>query len=144
MPDHHLSPNRDDPPTPAAPHVLVVEDNRDLAKLFCDLLELLGCTTDVAFTVVGALEAAKKKMPQLVFCDLGLPGEKNGFAFPRELRTLGNIGDVRLIAATGYGSPEDQARALKHGFESVLIKPFKLAQIKGIIDSVRQTQEYPC
>jgi CheY-like chemotaxis protein len=133
MPDRHLSQN------PDPPHVLVIEDNRDLAKLFCDLLEIVGCTTEIATTVNAALGLVKKKMPQLIFCDLGLPGEKSGFEFPQELRALGNIGNVRLIAVTGYSSPEDHTHAIKSGFECVLTKPFKFAEIQTIIDSVRRS-----
>lgn len=139
MSDRHLLQNPEDQQTLDAPHVLVIEDNRDLAKLFCDLLEIVGCTTEIATTVNAALDLVKKKTPQLIFCDLGLPGEKSGFEFPQELRALGNIGNVRLIAVTGYSSPEDHARVLECGFECMLTKPFKFAQIQSIVDSMRQT-----
>lgn len=143
MSDRHLLQNPEDQQTLNTLHILVIEDNRDLARLFCDLLEIVGCTTEIATTVNAALDLVKKKIPQLVFCDLGLPGEKSGFEFPQELRALGNIDNVRLIAITGYSSPEDHARALESGFECMLTKPFKFAQIQSIVDSMRQRQ-YPC
>jgi CheY-like chemotaxis protein len=124
--------------TASGPHVLVIEDNRDLAKLFCDLLEIVGCTTEVAATVSTALDHARNKPPQLVFCDLMLPGEKNGFEFPRELRALGGFDDVRLIAVTGYSSPEDHARALDAGFERVMTKPVKFAEVQNVVSSVQR------
>lgn len=124
--------------TAKGPHVLVVEDNRDLAKLFCDLLEIVGCTTEIAGTVSAGIEQAKGRMPQLVFCDLMLPGEKSGFEFPRELRTLTDAGNVRLIAVTGYSNPEDHARALEAGFEHVMTKPVKFAEVQNVVSSVHR------
>ncbi len=63
--------------------VLVIEDNQDLAKLFCDLLEVMGCMTYSAHSARSGLECARKEVPDLVFCDLRLPGEKSGFDVAR-------------------------------------------------------------
>ncbi|NEX64006.1 response regulator [Noviherbaspirillum galbum] len=119
------------------PHVLVVEDNRDLAKLFCDLLEIVGCSTDIATTVSAGLEQAKRRTPELVFCDLALPGDKSGFEFPTEFRKLGMPSQIRLIAVTGYSSPEDHARAMEAGFERVMTKPVKFAEMQTVVRSIR-------
>lgn len=124
--------------TASGPHVLVIEDNRDLAKLFCDLLEIVGCTTEIAGTVSAGLDHARNRTPQLVFCDLMLPGGKNGFEFPRELRGLGGFDGVRLIAVTGYSSPEDHARAIEAGFERVMTKPVKFAEVQNVVSSVQR------
>lgn len=116
----------------------MVEDNRDLAKLFCDLLEIVGCTTEIAGTVSAGIDHARNRAPQLVFCDLMLPGEKSGFEFPRELRALGGFDDVRLIAVTGYSSPEDHARAIEAGFERIMTKPVKFADVQNVVSSLQR------
>ena len=131
----------DIPDMPDGPHVLVVEDNRDLAKLFCDLLEIVGCTTEIAGTVSAALDLARNRLPHAVFCDLMLPGEKSGFEFPAELRSRPGFDDVRLIAVTGYGDPEEHARAIEAGFERVMTKPVKFADVQHIVSSMRKTAE---
>lgn len=132
------SPQQDTPAEETRrPHVLVIEDNRDLAKLFCDLLEIVGCTTDIATTVNAGIEQAKRRSPELVFCDLALPGDKSGFDFPEEFRKLGMSSAIRLIAVTGYSSPEDHARALHSGFERVMTKPVKFAEMQTVVRSIR-------
>jgi CheY-like chemotaxis protein len=137
MPETKSSPQDAPAQETRRPHVLVIEDNRDLAKLFCDLLEIVGCTTDIATTVSAGLEQARRRAPELVFCDLALPGDKTGFDFPEEFQKLGLSNAIRLIAVTGYSSPEDHARAMHAGFERVMTKPVKFAEMQTVVRSIR-------
>ena len=114
-------------------HVLVIEDNQDLAKLFCDLLEVMGCSTAVALNGRSGLESARTVAPDLVFCDLRLPGEKDGFAVARELRADPVLGSMPLIAVTGLSAAQESARALAVGFDKVFEKPIKFAQIQELL-----------
>jgi CheY-like chemotaxis protein len=113
--------------------VLVIEDNQDLAKLFCDLLEVMGCNTEVALNVRSGLESARKISPDLVFCDLRLPGERDGFDFARELRADEELAHIPLIAVTGYSGVDEQQRALEAGFDRVFAKPIKFAEIQEVL-----------
>ena len=113
--------------------VLVIEDNQDLARLFCDLLEVMGCQTEVAFNVRSGMQSTLKNSPDIIFCDLRLPGEKNGFDFARELRATPQFADLPLIAVTGYGDVEAQRRALDAGFNRVFAKPIKFAEIQDVL-----------
>lgn len=117
--------------------VLVVEDNRDLAKLFCDLLEVMGCVAEAVFNARSALENAKAKVPDLVFCDLRLPGGKNGFELAAELRADPALAHIPLIAVTGYADGDERERALEAGFQRVFEKPVKFAQLLEVLKSVR-------
>lgn len=119
--------------------VLVVEDNQDLAKLFCDLLEVMGCSTEMAFNARTGLESTRRMRPDLVFCDLRLPGEKDGFGLAAELRADPELTDIPLIAVTGYDDVEEHQRALQVGFERVFEKPVKFAQILEVLNSYRKT-----
>lgn len=113
--------------------VLVVEDNRDLAQLFRDLLDVLNCDTALAFNVNSALESAQNTPPDIIFCDIRLPGDKNGFDFAREFRADPRFAKVPLIAVTGNVDPDDYERALRCGFNQVLTKPFKFADIQKLL-----------
>jgi CheY-like chemotaxis protein len=115
--------------------ILVIEDNRDLAKLFCDLLEVMGCVTEVALNAKSGMERAKKRIPDIVFCDLGLPGEKNGFDFARDLRADPQLAHIPLIAVTGHSSEEDQQRALAAGFDRIFAKPIKFSEIQEVLNA---------
>ncbi len=64
--------------------VLVIEDNRDSADSLRLLLEICGCEVSVAYTGPDGLAAAKAARPDLVLCDIGLPG-LSGYEIAREL-----------------------------------------------------------
>jgi CheY-like chemotaxis protein len=106
------------PPATAPLKVLVVEDNEDAALSLQMLLELCGHRVQVAFNGLDALVVAQDFGPDVVLCDLGLPG-LNGFGVAWTLRSC----RARLIAITGYGSAGFQRTALASGFETVLVKP---------------------
>jgi CheY-like chemotaxis protein len=118
--------------------ILVIEDNQDLAKLFCDLLEVMGCSTEVAFNGRVGLENAMRTPPDLVFCDLRLPGEKDGFAVAAELRANPACAKIPLIAVTGLSGPEEYHRAMQAGFDHVFEKPIKFAQIQELLATYRK------
>ncbi|HEY1376292.1 MAG TPA: response regulator [Gemmataceae bacterium] len=127
-------------PPPAAAtarklRVLIVEDNRDSADSLKLALELGGCCdVEVAYTGPDAVEAAKRFKPQLVLCDLGLPGF-SGFEVARRIRAEAN-GSVVLVAVTGYGRDEDRERARAAGFDKHFTKPVSFADLEAVITAV--------
>ena len=118
--------------------VLVVEDNRDLAKLFCDLLEVMGCVTEAVFNARAALESARRKAPDLVFCDLRLPGGKSGFDLAADMRADPELAGIPLIAVSGYAEGPERNRALEAGFQQVFEKPVKFAQMMEVLNGFRK------
>lgn len=134
-------PTEDDQAPARRVRVIVVEDNEDLAKLFCDLLQVMGCSTEAAFNARTALECIRSNSPDLVFCDLRLPGEKSGFDVARELRGDPAFAHIPLIAVTGFDDPAEHQRARQAGFEQVFDKPVKFSQIQAVLDRyVRREQ----
>lgn len=123
--------------TPAPLHALIVEDNRDLARLFSDLLEVLGCKADVEWNAVAGLEKAASIGPDIIFCDISMPGEKNGFDVAREVRANAALAHTWLIAVTGYDNQETCDRAMAAGFDRVFPKPVKFAQMQAVLNDVR-------
>ena len=61
--------------------------------------------------------------PDVVLCDIGLPGAMDGYAVARALRALPEAADALLVALTGFGLEEDRRRALAAGFDTHLTKP---------------------
>jgi signal transduction histidine kinase/ActR/RegA family two-component response regulator len=114
------------PPPPIGPskrlRILVVEDNRDSAETLRMFLELFGYEVTVAHSGPDGVATAKKGRPDVVLCDIGLPG-MDGFAVANALRHDPTTASARLIAVTGYGQEEDRRRALAAGFDDHLVKP---------------------
>jgi signal transduction histidine kinase len=105
--------------------VLVVDDNHDAAELLADSLRALGHTARAAFDGPTAIEAAREFQPQVALLDLGLP-VMDGFEVAQRLKTLPGLGDLHLVAITGYGQDVDRQRAREAGFDEHLVKPVDL------------------
>ena len=102
--------------------VLVVDDNQDAAQTISIALRLEGFTVATAFDGNEALAEAARFQPQIVLLDIGMPG-MDGYAVARELRAREQTKSTIIIALTGYGQPEDKARAKAVGFTDHLTKP---------------------
>jgi PAS domain S-box-containing protein len=120
------------PPVLAAPpsapregarrRVLVIEDGDDARESMRDLLELSGHDVKVACDGPEGIDLAKAFRPEVVFCDLGLPGV-TGYDVARTIRADGALQKVRLIALSGYAQADDRRRSLEAGFDRHLAKP---------------------
>ena len=110
----------------------MIEDNVDGANSLKDLLEIDGHEVEVAYTGPEGVEAARRFRPEVVLCDLGLPG-MDGYAVARELRDDPATAQAQLIALTGYGKPEDQERSRDAGFEAHLVKPLEFESLNRLL-----------
>lgn len=120
-------------PGPAGPRILIIEDLRDTADTLRRLLEILGYEVAVAYTGPEGVQRALEWLPDVVLSDLGLPG-LDGFGVAAALRRNPVMARVRLIAITGYGSPEARKRSREAGFDEHLVKPVDLALLRSVLD----------
>ncbi|HYL06240.1 MAG TPA: ATP-binding protein [Thermoanaerobaculia bacterium] len=116
----------------AARRVLVVEDNIDTAETLRDLLELSGFEVEIACSGGDGVAAAREFHPDVVLCDLGLPG-MNGYEVASALRRDPATAPLRLIALTGYGGDEDRRRSREAGFDIHLTKPVDLGLLRRLL-----------
>ncbi len=113
--------------------VLVIEDNRDAAETLGDLLSLFGHEVELAHTGPEGVEAARRLRPDVVLCDIGLPG-MDGYAVARQLRQDPETAGLRLVALTGYGRDSDRRQAEEAGFDLHLVKPVGPAELKKLLE----------
>jgi two-component system CheB/CheR fusion protein len=113
--------------------VLIVEDNEDAADALRDLLELFGHQVDVAHSGPSGVRLAREVRPDVVLCDLGLPG-MDGYAVAAALRQDPMTHSARLIAVTGYGQEEDLRRSAEAGFDAHLTKPIEVDVLRGMLE----------
>jgi CheY-like chemotaxis protein len=113
--------------------VLLVEDNADAAEMLALLLALQGHEVVRASDGTEALEQARVASPDVVLCDIGLPGAMSGYDVARALRAAPESRHARLIALTGYGQEQDRRRALEAGFDVHVSKPLDPARIGELI-----------
>jgi PAS domain S-box-containing protein len=121
-------------PLRARRRVLVIDDNRDAADSLAELVSMLGHRADVAYDGFAGLARAAEAPPDVVLCDIGLPG-MDGYECARQLRALAPSRHLRLVAVSGYAQPEDVARAMEAGFDAHVAKPADPERIAGLLSA---------
>jgi CheY-like chemotaxis protein/two-component sensor histidine kinase len=116
--------------------ILVIEDHVDAAESMRTLLKLTGHQVEVAHTGVEGVETARRFLPRVVLCDIGLPGGMDGYAVARALRAEPALAAAFLIASTGYGQLEDQRRSREAGFDAHLTKPLDFAELQRLLGAL--------
>lgn len=116
----------------AGGRILVIEDNVDSAETMQMLLSISGFDARTAYDAKSALEIAREFQPQVVFCDIGLPG-KDGYEVARELRGLPETRSALLVALTGYGHDDDRRRASEAGFDAFQVKPVEPDALQALL-----------
>jgi CheY-like chemotaxis protein len=122
--------------------VLVIEDNVDAAETLKDVLELNDHQVALAFAGAAGVEKARLFRPDIVLCDIGLPG-MDGYAVARALREDPALRRVGLVALTGYAMSQDRERAKSAGFDRHLPKPPDLFALERIITELARTADTP-
>jgi signal transduction histidine kinase len=112
--------------------ILVVEDNLDSAELMAELLGLQGHQVHAVHDGPAALAAVTDFHPQVVLCDLGLPG-MDGLEVARHLRRLPHLAQTVLLAITGYGQEDAREQCHAAGFDLHLTKPVDPRELSGVL-----------
>jgi two-component system CheB/CheR fusion protein len=120
-------------PADSAPlRVLVVEDELAVAEMLVMLLELWGHTVRAVYDGPAALTAVQTFDPDVVLCDIGLPG-MSGYQLARRLCQRAEASRPILVAITGYGQEEDRRRAQQAGFAHHMTKPVDPAALEALL-----------
>jgi signal transduction histidine kinase/CheY-like chemotaxis protein len=116
---------------PSGRRILVVDDNADAAQLLAETLRAVGHVTRVAHDGPAALRIASEFRPDAALLDIGLP-VMDGYELARRLRE--QLGDVQLVAITGYGQAPDKERAIDAGFDEHLVKPVQFERLHAVLN----------
>ncbi|MDD5629068.1 MAG: response regulator [Elusimicrobia bacterium] len=109
--------------------VLVVEDEPDALRMLQQVLESRGVRVRTAADAESAWSSLQQETPDLILCDIALPGE-DGCSLLRRVRSRGGApGAVPAAALSALAREADRSRALEAGFQSYLTKPIEPPQI---------------
>jgi two-component system OmpR family response regulator len=122
------------------PHVLVVDDDREIRALLKKFLAKHGFNIETAGDGREATKALQDWRIDLIVLDIMLPGE-DGLQICRRVRATSNI---PIIMLTAVGDEMDRIVGIEMGADDYLVKPFSprelLARIKAVL---RRTQSLP-
>jgi PAS domain S-box-containing protein len=114
--------------------ILLVEDNAEVKAVAGMLLEQLGYHVDAVDNAAAALDLlAEGRSVDLVFSDVVMPGEMDGLALARRIRT--DYPHIPVLLTTGYAKAASQAK----GFP-ILRKPYRLTNLSRAIRDAIETQ----
>jgi DNA-binding response OmpR family regulator len=109
-------------------HILIVEDDKDIADLIVHYLHKAGHTADVSVSGPAALAAIKAAPPALVLLDLMLPG-LDGLHVCQTLRRDPQTASIPIIMLTARGEEAERIAGLEQGADDYVTKPFSPGEL---------------
>lgn len=131
-----------DAPAPGGLHVLLVEDNNEVAAGTEALLHMMGHRVTCAFNADAALRLIADTLSptpdrfDVLISDIHMPGAANGIDLAEAAQALDSPLPVILI--TGYAQELERARNVN---VRVLSKPFDIALLESMLQTIRRERE---
>jgi two-component system phosphate regulon response regulator PhoB len=108
--------------------VVIIEDERDVARLLEFNLRSAGFEATTAPNGTEGLAAVHKHKPDVVLLDLMLP-DVSGYEVCKQIRSDPAIGDVGVLMLTAKGEAEDRILGLEVGADDYVVKPFVVREV---------------
>jgi putative two-component system response regulator len=119
------------PADPAAPRLLLVDDEESIRSALGRFLQGRGYEVDVAESGRAALELLEKQQYVVMLCDVRMPEMTGIEVVPRALRMDGDLAIIMLTAVNDAGTATD---ALGRGALDYLVKPIELPELHRAVE----------
>lgn len=124
-------------------HVLIVEDDPEIAELIRLHVDREGFTSRVASGGLEALEAVERRKPDLLILDIMLP-DLDGLEITRRLKRAAATSGISILMVSARGEESDIVAGLELGADDYVTKPFSprvlVARVRNL---VRRSEEGP-
>jgi CheY-like chemotaxis protein len=110
--------------------ILLAEDNPTTQSLVSAIIEQMGFDLTIVDNGQAAVEFLEKEVVDLVLMDCQMP-QMDGFTATAQLRAKGI--ETPVVALTANACEEDQEKCLAAGMNDFLSKPFRLSEIRAIL-----------
>ena len=114
--------------------ILIIEDNQANMQLMVYLLSAFGHKTVEATEGELGLAAAQRELPDLILCDLQMPGI-DGYEVARRIRLEPQLQTILLVAVTAYAMAGDREKVLSAGFNGYISKPINPELFLGQVEA---------
>ncbi len=115
--------------------ILVVDDDKQIARLIRSYLEQAGFRVTVAHDGAAALHALRREKPDLVVLDLTLP-DRDGWDVTRIVRSDPTLAATPIIMVTARVEDTDRIVGLELGADDYVTKPFNPREIVARVRAV--------
>ncbi|WP_159498398.1 response regulator transcription factor [Microbacterium sp. 18062] len=123
-------------------HVLVIDDDQDIARLLTIRLARAGFDVDSRSDGASGLSAIHANHPEVAVVDWMMPG-MDGIELARAVRAAIDIHDTKLLMLTARSNPADHALARATGYDDVLTKPFVPADLVSRVQTLCDASHGP-
>ena len=113
--------------------ILVIDDDENLAKVFCNFLNLNGFPTLQTATGQDGLQLAQLRRPQLIVCNIELP-DISGYDVLARVRSHPATAVIPVIILSDHNTPNTFRRSMEQGADDYLTKP---ADIESLLRAVQ-------
>ena len=113
--------------------VLIIEDSQEICENTTELLELAGFKVIAAVNGREGIEAAVKKSPDIILCDILMP-EMNGYEVIKQLKENTSTAAIPFIYVTASGEKNEVKLAMEMGADGYVRKPFDVDELMAAIN----------
>jgi len=122
--------------TESVPHVLIIEDEKEIRRFVRMALQAEGLEVHEADTFHRGIIDAGTRRPDLIVLDLGLP-DGDGIELIRDVRSWS---PVPIIVLSARGAESDKILALDSGADDYLVKPFGTGELLARVRALLRRQ----
>ncbi|MFH1640591.1 MAG: response regulator [Candidatus Omnitrophota bacterium] len=115
--------------------ILIIEDDKDVAKLLAARLGNEEYETVIAVDAVQGVQLAHQQKPHLIILDLMLPAG-GGMSVLENLETSIHVGYIPVIVLTGIKDDEYKSKVMKKGVKAYFEKPYNAEELINAINSI--------
>lgn len=112
---------------------LIIEDQKDIAEIYSNALEMSKFETYCIYDGKTALEELKQLQPQLIVLDMNLPHVSGHFLY-KHIRSLIHLKNVPVIICTANTVMADAMGKEIGDRDFILVKPVSIHQLTGLAD----------
>jgi putative two-component system response regulator len=123
------------------PRILLVDDNRELMAVMCDLLSGHGYEVIAVSSVVQGEAEVSQNPPDLILSDVIMPG-KSGYDFCRSVKEDPRTRLIPFVLVTGLSDRESKLRGIEAGADDFLNKPIFAEELFARVKSLLKLKEF--
>jgi DNA-binding NtrC family response regulator len=112
-------------------NILIVDDNKDFADVFCDILKANKYKAESCYAGEQALKKVGEDSFDIMFVDIRMPG-MNGIETLKQVKKISP--KTRVIMMTGYSVDEMVHKAIEEDASDIIYKPFEIDKVLGLIN----------